>query len=274
MKNENIHPTAIVEDGAIIGDQVTIEPYAIVKSNVVLHKGVTIQSHAYIDGHTEIGEGTIIYPYASIGTKTQDLKFRGEKTFVKIGQRCQIREFVTINSSCGENTSVEIGNDCLIMAYCHVAHNCILGNRVIMSNNTALAGHIIIEDCAIIGGMTPIHQFVRIGTHAMVGGLSRLTHDVPPYLIGAGIPFKFGGVNFVGLKRHQFPLETRQLLGEAFNILYRSDLKLTDALNRIEDTLEPIPEILHFLKFCRETKRGLMNDQARSKEALSEPALI
>ena len=161
---------------------------------------------------------------ASIGTRTQDLKFRGEKTFVKIGSNCQIREFVTINSSCEENSVVSVGDNCLIMAYCHMAHNCSVGNKVIMSNNATLAGHVTVDDCAIIGGLTPIHQFVRMGRYAMVGGLSRVTHDIPPYTIGAGIPFKFGGLNIIGLKRHGFPLKVRRELAKVFKLLYRSKL--------------------------------------------------
>lgn len=257
-RNHNIHPTAIIESGATIGDNVTIEAYAVVKANVTLENNVVIKSHAYIDGHTTIGENTVIYPSACIGTKTQDLKFRGEKTFVKIGKNCEIREFVTINSSCKEGSIVTVGDHCLIMAYCHIAHNCEVGNRVIMSNNATLAGHVIVEDCAIIGGLTPIHQFVRIGGFAMIGGMSRITHDIPPYSIGGGIPFKFGGLNIIGLKRHGFPLKVRQELNKAFRLIYRSKLTKKEALIRIEEELEPIPEIVHWLKFCRETKRGLM----------------
>lgn len=258
MSESTIHPTAIIEDGAIIGKNVTIEPYAIIKSNVILEDGVTIKSHAYIDGYTTIGEGTTIYPSACIGTKTQDLKFRGEKTYVKIGKHCQIREFVTINSSCQENSVVSIGDHCLIMAYCHVAHNCEVGHHVIMSNNATLAGHVIVEDNAIIGGMTPIHQFVRIGRNAMVGGMSRVTHDVPPFTIGGGIPFKFGGLNIIGLKRHGFSLETRKDLSRAFRLLYRSKLNYEQALFEIEQTLPHSPELQHLLNFCRESKRGIL----------------
>lgn len=258
MKKTNIHPSAIIEQGAILGENVTVEPYAIIKANVVLRDSVVIKSHAYIDGYTSIDEGTTIYPFASIGTKTQDLKYRGEKTFVKIGKNCQIREFVTINSSCGENTVVEVGDNCLIMAYCHIAHNCTVGNRVIMSNNATLAGHVIVEDCAIISGFVPVHQFSRIGRHAMVGGMSRITHDVPPYTIGAGIPYKFGGINIVGLKRHNFPLKTRQELGKAFKIVYRSKYRLEEALEQIDKELAPLPEVRHFVEFCRSSKRGLL----------------
>ncbi len=257
----NIHPSAIIEDGAQIGKNVTIEAYAIVKKNVTLEEGVVIKSHAYIDGYTTIGAGTIIWPSASVGTKTQDLKFRGEKTFVVIGRNCEIREFATINSSCQENSVVRIGDNCLIMAYCHVAHNCEIGNRVIMSNAAMLAGHVIVEDCAIIGGMTPIHQFCRIGAYAMVGGFSRISHDVPPYTIGAGSPYKIGGLNLVGLKRHGFPLAVRRQLARAFKLTYRSGHKLNEALDIIEKEGVQNVHVAHWLNFCKTTKRGLIGFQ-------------
>lgn len=264
MKTTNIHPTAIIEPGAKIGEGVTVEAYAIVKSTVTLEDRVVIKSHAYIDGNTTIGEGTTIYPSACIGTKTQDLKFRGEKTFVKIGKNCEIREFVTINSSCEENSVVSVGDNCLIMAYCHIAHNCTVGNKVIMGNNAMLAGHVDVEDCAIISGLTGVHQFVRIGRNAMIGGMSRVTHDIPPFTIGAGMTFKFGGLNIIGLKRHGFPLKVRLELGKAFKLLYRSKLTLAEALERIEKEVELIPEVRHFIQFCRESKRGLMGLQGVS----------
>jgi UDP-N-acetylglucosamine acyltransferase len=265
-----IHPQAIVEPGAKIGKNVTIEPFAVVKATVTLEDGVTIKSHAYIDGFTTIGEGSTIYPGASIGTKTQDLKFRGEKTFVEIGKRCEIREYVTINSSCQENSVVKVGDDCLIMAYCHVAHNCELGNRVIMSNCAMLAGHVIVEDNAIIGGMTPVHQFSRIGTHAMVGGFSRVPCDVPPYTIGGGFPYRFGGINLIGLKRHQFSLDVRKALSKAFKITYRSGLHLEDALKRIADEVEPYKEVLHWIDFCKASKRGILGLHGSTAEESGE----
>lgn len=264
MNKSNIHPAAIIESGAQIGNNVTIEAYAVVKSNVVLQDNVVIKSNAYIDGNTTIGEGTVIYPSACIGTKTQDLKFRGEKTFVEIGKHCEIREFVTINSSCEEGSIVSVGDHCLIMAYCHIAHNCTVGNRVIMGNNAMLAGHITVEDNAIISGLTGVHQFVRIGKNAMIGGMSRVTHDIPPYTIGAGIPFKFGGLNIIGLKRHGFPLKVRLELSKAFKLLYRSKLNFNEALARTEQELELLPEVKHWLQFCRESKRGLMGLQGVS----------
>ncbi|MCE2983715.1 MAG: acyl-ACP--UDP-N-acetylglucosamine O-acyltransferase [Parachlamydia sp.] len=262
-----IHPTAIIHPEAKIGKNVTIEPYVVIHSpHVCVEDNVVIKSHAYIDGYTTIGEGTTIYPSASIGTQTQDLKYRGETTYVRIGKNCSIREFVTINSSCQENSAVEIGDNCLIMAYCHVAHNCTVGKGVIMSNNATLAGHVTVEDFSIIGGLTPIHQFVRIGRYAMVGGMSRLTHDIPPFTIGAGIPFKFGGLNIIGLKRHGFPLEIRQELSKAYKLLYRSQLHFEEALNRIERELKPLIEIQQFVEFCRQSKRGLMCLQGAEEE--------
>lgn len=266
-KNSQIHPTASIAPGVKIGENVTIEPYVVINSpHVVIEDNVTIKSFVYIDGYTSIGSGTTIYPSAVIGTKTQDLKYKGEKTYVKIGRNCDIREFVTINSSCQENSIVEIGDKCLIMAYCHVAHNCTVGNGVIMVNNATLAGHVTIEDHAIIGSMTPIHQFTRVGRNAMVGGMSRVTHDIPPFTIGAGIPYKFGGLNIIGLKRHGFSLEIRRELSKAFKLLYRSQLHFEDALIKIENELIAYPEVQHFISFCRNTKRGLMGLQKSDEE--------
>lgn len=260
-KKSYIHPAAIIEPGAQIGNNVTVEAYAVIKGTVILEDNVVIKSHAYIDGNTRIGNGTVVWPSASIGTKTQDLKYRGEKTFVDIGKNCEIREFCTINSSCQENSTVKIGDRCLIMAYCHVAHNCEVGNNVIMANNANLAGHVIVEDFAIIGGMTPVHQFSRIGSYSMVGGFSRITHDVPPYTIGAGAPYKLGGLNLIGLKRHGFALEIRKALTLAFRYTYRSNLTLQDALKKIENEVPTNPHVKHWLEFCRLSRRGLIGFQ-------------
>lgn len=253
-----IHPLAYVEPGAKIGRNVTIEPFAVVKSNVILEDHVVIKSHAYIDGFTTIGEGTVIWPGASIGTKAQDLKYKGEKTYVVIGKKCEIREYATINSSCGEDSTVRVGDHCLLMAYCHVAHNCEVGNHVIMSNGSMLAGHVEVGDHAIIGGMTPVHQFSRIGTYAMVGGFSRVPRDIPPFTIGGGFPYKFGGINIIGLKRHKFPLEIRSALSKAFKITYRSGLNLEQALLKVSEEVLPCKEISQWLQFCQTSKRGLL----------------
>lgn len=270
MSQSNIHPSAIIEPGAKVGNNVTIEAYAVIKSTVTLEDNVIVKSHAYIDGNTTIGDSTVIWPSASIGTKTQDLKFKGEETYVIIGKHCQIREFVTINSSCQENSIVRIGDHCLIMAYCHVAHNCEIGNRVIMANNAMLAGHVVVEDFAIIGGMTPVHQFSRIGQYAMVGGFSRITHDVPPYTIGAGSPYKLGGLNLVGLKRHGFPLEVRRALAKAFKLTYRSGMRMSDALEHIESEIEMNPHVKHWIDFCRNSRRGLIGFQGIAAQPIPD----
>jgi UDP-N-acetylglucosamine acyltransferase len=261
-----IHPTAVIEPGAQIGERVTIEAYAIVKSNVVLEDDVTIRSHVYLDGHLRVGAGTTIWPFASVGTKCQDLKYQGDVTHVRIGRECEIRECVTINSSTKAGTSVTIGDNCLIMAYCHIAHDCKLGNRVIMSNNATLAGHIEIEDFAIIGGLTAVHQRVRVGCHAMVGGVSRVTHDVPPYTIGGGIPYKLGGLNLIGLKRRQFPQETRRWLSKAFKLVYRSGLHLDEALRAIEAETPSLDELHHWIQFCKGSERGLIGLQGVARD--------
>jgi UDP-N-acetylglucosamine acyltransferase len=262
-----IHPTAVIEEGAILGENVEVGPYSVVSQHVTLEDGVVVKAHVFLDGHTRVGKGTVIWPGAVIGTKTQDLKYRGETTFVEIGPACDIRECVTINASCGEGTFVRVGERCLIMAYCHIAHNSILGNGVIMSNNATLAGHVTVEDAAIIGGLSAVHQFARIGRHAMVGGMSRVTHDVPPYTIGAGSPYRLGGLNLVGLRRHGFSLQSRIALTKAFRILYRCGLPLQEALRKTEEEVERTPEVQFWLDFCRSSKRGLIQDAGKGSKA-------
>jgi UDP-N-acetylglucosamine acyltransferase len=256
-----IHPTAVVDPRAEIAESVEIGPYSVVNANVVLEEKVKIGPHVVVDGNTKVCSGTEIWPGAVIGTKTQDLKFRGETTYVEIGPSCQIREFVTINASCGEGTYVRIGGHCLIMAYSHIAHNSTLGDGVILANNATLAGHVTVEDFAIIGGLSAVHQFTRIGRHAMVGGMSRVIQDVPPYTIGAGSPYKLGGLNLVGLRRHKFDFETRMALAKAFRLLYRSGLTVEEALRRIESEVGLLPEVQHFVNFCRSSKRGIITDR-------------
>lgn len=254
-----IHPTAVIEEGAELGKNVTVGPFAYIAKHVVIEEDAHIMAHAHIEGHTTIGKRTVIFPMAVIGTKTQDLKFKGEKTFVQIGEDCQIREYVTVNASCGEGTAVTIGNRCLIMAYCHVAHNCSIGNRVIMANNATLAGHVTVDDGAVIGGLSAVHQFARIGRYAMVGGMSRVTHDVPPFTIGAGSPYRIGGLNLVGLKRNGFQLETRKILTRVFRLFYRSELTLHEAIEKVSKEFGSVHEVKEWLHFCTSSKRGLID---------------
>lgn len=272
----DIHPTAVIEPGAQIGKNVVIEPYAVVKGNVTLCDNVHVKSHAYIDGNTTIGAGTTVWPSAMIGNKPQDLKFRGERTFVEIGERCEIREFAIITSSTYEDTKVIVGDDCLIMPGAHIAHNCELGNHVIVSNYTQLAGHVQVGDYAVLGGMVGVHQFVRIGKHAMVGAMSAVRRDIPPYTTGMGNPYVLGGINKVGLQRRNIPVRVRKDLAAAFRYVYTSS-SFEAALDRVAEDFLHSSEVLEFVNFCRAgSKRGIergckvrnasLNIQAQSEE--------
>lgn len=269
-----IHPTAIVESTVEVGNHVTIEPYAVIKGHVVLEDDVVIKSHAYLDGYTLIGRQSVIFPFASIGTQTQDLKFQGEKTFVRIGAGSTIREYVTINGSCGEGTEVVVGDHCHIMSYCHIAHNCEVGNHVIMSNSATLAGHVTVGDYAIIGGFTPVHQFSRIGAHAMVGGMSRVVKDVPPYTLGGGDPYKIAGLNLVGLKRRGFSLGVRKALTRAYKITYHSGLRVDEAMELIRSENLDVPEVKAWIDFCLLSKRGLICHSVSGTKAAEKVDLL
>lgn len=268
-----IHPQAFIEEGAVIGKHVTIEPFAIIKKGVVIGDHVTIGSHAYLDGQTTIGEGTRIFPGAVIGTPPQSTRYRGEPTFIRIGKQCVIREHCTIHSSVGEGTGVTIGDGCMLMVDTHIGHNCTVDDYVTMANNATLAGHVTVGKYAIIGGFTPIHQSCSIGCYAMVGGMSRVNQDVPPFTIGGDIPYRMGGLNLVGLKRRGFSFETRSALAEAFRLVYRSQLPLDKALDHIERDLPPLSEIMQWVEFCRNSKRGLVGFHAPRKKIVdSGPA--
>jgi UDP-N-acetylglucosamine acyltransferase len=252
-----IHPTAIIDSGAQIGEGVIIGPYSIVKGGVILKDGVDIKGHVYIDGNTTVGEDTVIWPFASIGTRAQDLKYGSESTFVRIGKQCQIREYVTINSSTIENSEVTVGDQCLLMTGSHIAHNCHVGNCVIMANNATIAGHVTIGDFANLGGLVAVHQDCRIGSYAMVGGMSAIARDIPPFSLAAGNPPKIGGLNLVGLKRRGFSFETRKTLSHAYRIFYRSGLRSADALKKIKDEVELLDEVKQLIEFCNSSTRGL-----------------
>ncbi|HON59443.1 MAG TPA: acyl-ACP--UDP-N-acetylglucosamine O-acyltransferase [Smithella sp.] len=253
-----IHPTAIVSPDAKLAEGVEIGPYAIIGSDVQIGKNTIIGPHTVIDDFTRIGEECHIFQFCSIGAPPQDLKFGGEKTRVIIGNYNTIREFVTIHRSTAADIGVTIiGDHNLIMAYCHVAHNCKLGDRIIMSNAATLAGHVHIEDYAIISGLSGIHQFCRIGAHSMVGGASAVVKDVPPYTIAQGNHAKLFGLNLVGLKRRGFSEQTIRAIKDAYKIVFRSQLLLEDALKKVQEEVEAIPEVVHFIKFIKESERGV-----------------
>ena len=250
-----IHSTAIINPGANLGEGVEVGPYSIIGSEVKIGKNTVIGPHVVIEGATEIGEGCNICQFCSIGAPPQDLKFGGEKTYVVIGNFNIIREFVTINRATGSGVTF-IGDHNMIMAYAHVAHNCKIGHYVVMANAATLAGYVNVEDHAMIGGLSGIHQFTNIGAHCIIGGASAVVQDVPPYTMAAGNHAKLFGLNLIGLKRRNFPEETIKALKKAYQIIFRSQLLLEESLQKAQDELGNIPEVEHFVRFIRESKRG------------------
>ncbi len=254
----NIHHTAIVSPETNISEGVEIGPYTVIGPDVNIGKNTVIGPHVVIDAHTDIGESCRIFQFASIGALPQDLKFRGEDTRVIIGNHNTIREFATIHRATSADIGVTIiGDRNLLMAYTHVAHNCRLGNNIIMSNAVNLAGHIHVEDYAIIGGMTGIHQFTRIGAHCIVGGASAVSKDVPPYVMASGNYAKLYGLNMIGLKRRGFKEETIRALKKAYRIVFRSSLLLSVAIEKVKNEVEDLYEVRQFIEFIQTSKRGI-----------------
>ena len=254
----NIHPTAIVHPKAELAQNVAVGPYSVIGEKVTIGEGCRIESSVLIDGETTLGKNNRIFHGAAIGNVCQDLKYRGERAFVRIGDGNTIREFVTMNSATGEGESTVVGTGTLIMAYVHIAHNCVIGDNVVLANAVNLAGHVRVHDCAAIGGLTPVHQFVEIGQYAFIGGGSRIPQDVPPFLKVAGNPTRVWGLNTVGLARRGYTAEQRGLLKKAYVILYRSGLNVTQALDRISADLPRTDEIVMFVDFIRNSKRGII----------------
>jgi len=256
-----IHSTAIVEDGAKLGADVEIGPYAHVGKDVVIGDGTVVQQGAIIDGHTTIGSKCQIFPYALIGMKTQDLKYReGSVSYVEIGDRTVIREFATVHLGTSDGEKTVIGSDCLFMAYCHAAHGVILGNHCICSNSVQLAGDVHLQDWAIVGGCSAAHQFTTVGTHSMCGGMAKIRKDLPPYMLCDmhDGDMQVFGPNIVGLQRRGFAEETIKALKDAYRIIYRSGLNRSQALEKVEQEIEPIAEISNLIAFYRASERGVI----------------
>jgi len=251
------HSTAVIHPGAQVGDGCEIGPYCVIGANVVLGPGCTLHSHVVIDGHTVLGRENEIFPFASIGLKTQDLKWKGGITHTQIGDRNTFREYVTIHSATSDGETTVVGSDNHILAYCHLAHNVNLGNHIIMSNVGTLAGHVTVEDHAVIGGLVAIHQFCRVGRMSMIGGCSKVVQDVPPFMLADGNPAQTRTVNKVGLERRGVSEEAQAALKEAYKILFREGLTISNALVKIESELPKSPEMEHLLQFARTSQRGL-----------------
>ena len=257
-----IHPTAVIDPGASLGENVKVGAFAMIGPGVTLGDGCEIGAHAIIESNARIGNRTRVFSFASVGTAPQDLKFRGEETWVEIGEGCTIREYVTVNRGTVPGGGVtRVGNGVLLRAYCHIAHDCHIGDRVIMANAAMLAGHVDIGTGAIIGGIVGIHQFVRIGSYAIVGAMSGIPLDIPPYVTAVVARGQKGrglfGLNLIGLKRNGFSEETIAELKKAYRILFRSGLTKGEALSRAEAETAPLPEVRHLLEFVRTSKRGV-----------------
>ncbi len=253
-----IHQTAIIHAGAQIADDVEIGPYAIIGEHVSIDSGTTVGPHTVIEGWTEIGRDNRIFQFASIGAPPQDLKYRGEKTLLKIGDRNNIREFATLHRGTADGGELTVvGNDNLFMAYSHVAHDCRLGNHVILANAATLAGHVEVEDFAILGGLCAVHQFTRIGAHVMISGGSMVTQDIPPFSIAQGARAKTVGINQIGMKRRGFSEDSVRAVKQAYKLIFRSGLKLEEALEQVVAELSGFPEVEEFTGFIRCSTRGI-----------------
>jgi UDP-N-acetylglucosamine acyltransferase len=252
-----IHPTAIIHPKAQVPTSCHIGPYCVIGEHVKLGDHCQLHSHVVVDGHTTLGRGNEIFPFASIGLKTQDLKWKGGTTRTQIGDNNTFREYVTIHSATGDGESTTVGSRNHILAYCHVAHNVILGNNVIMSNVATLAGHVTVEDYAVIGGLAAIHQFCRIGAYSIIGGCSKVVQDVPPYMLADGNPAVTRTINKVGLERNNISEKAQGALKQAYKILFREKLTIPNALRRIESDLPQSPEIKHLVAFIRKSERGI-----------------
>jgi UDP-N-acetylglucosamine acyltransferase len=254
-----IHPTAMIDLKAEIGEEVEIGPYTVIEKCVYIDQGTRIGPHVVIREGTQIGKRCQIFQFASIGEAPQAVAYKGEKTTLLMGDQNIVRESVTLHRGTikGGGKTV-IGNDNFFMAYSHVAHDCQIGNQVFLYNGASLAGHIIIEDHAIIGALSGVHQFCRIGTHAMISGITGIVLDVPPYMLAAGNRAKLYGLNTVGLKRHHFSEETIKALKKAYRTIFRSGLALENAIREVEeDKISQTPEVQHLLDFIRHSQRGI-----------------
>ena len=253
-----IHRTALVDPTAHLGQDVSIGPYSIVGPRVTVGERSTLAAHVVLERNVKLGAGVKVGYGTVIGNDPQDLKYGGEETWVEIGDDTVLREYCTVNRGTVTTGKTTVGCRCFLMSYVHVAHDCVIGNDVIMANAVQMAGHVTVEDRAIISGLVPIHQFVRIGTFAFVGGASRVNQDVPPYTKAVGNPVHLYGLNSVGLQRAGFAPEVKLALKRAYRLLFNSDLTVSQGIARARAELPSAPEIEHFLRFIEGSERGVL----------------
>ena len=258
MTAARIHPTAIVAPDAEIAGNVEIGAFAIIGEGCTIGAGSIIAPRATLERNVTLGDSVMVGIGSILGGAPQDLKYAGEETTVEIGDGTVIREYVTINRGTAHSFKTTVGNNCLLMSYVHIAHDCRLGNNVILSNVVQLAGHVTIEDRAILSGLSAVHQFARIGHHSFIGGMSRVSKDIPPFLKAVGNPVKLYGLNTIGLQRSGMDEGTIRELKRAYRLLFRSDLNVTQAIERAQTEIEPLPEVLELIRFVEGSERGVV----------------
>jgi UDP-N-acetylglucosamine acyltransferase len=251
----SVHPTAVIHPNAKIGAECEIGPYCIIHENVTMGDKCKLQSHVVLEGHTKIGSGNEFFPFVVIGNKTQDLKWKGGVTWTEIGDNNVFREYTSVNSATGDGEVTRIGSNNHLLCHCKIGHNCIIGNHIVMADAT-IAGHVLIEDYARLSTCA-IHQFCRIGKMAMIGGASKVVQDVPPYMLADGNPLEIRTVNKVAMERGGVSDEAQVALRSAYKIIYREGLTVSNSLVKIEEKLPQLPEILHLVKFIKESERGI-----------------
>src|SRR5438046_7551202 len=258
MSHAEIHPSAIVDPGAEIGAGTLVGPYCMIGPDVVLGPNCWLQHHVTLCGPMRAGAKNKFYAYCSIGQQTQDLKYAGEPTYLEIGDENTFREFVTVNRSTTSAGKTRIGSRGNFLAYSHIGHDCTVGNEVVFSNNGTLAGHVQVSDNAVMGGLTAVHQFCRIGRFAITGGCSKIVQDIPPFMIADGNPAEIRGVNLVGLERKNFTPESVKQIKEAFRLIYRSNYNTRHAIDAIRKELRPTEAITQILEFIEQSERGII----------------
>jgi UDP-N-acetylglucosamine acyltransferase len=268
---KNIHPTAVISPRSKIADNVEIGPFTVVDDDVEIAEGCRLLSSVRLHSGVRLARGVRVFHGAALGGEPQDLKFAGEKSLLLVGENTVIREFVTLSRGTKATGRTVIGRDCMFMAYSHVAHDCTIGDNVILANSVNLAGHVEVEEYAIIGGIVPIHQFVRIGRHAMIGGGLRVPKDVPPYIMAAGAPLRYFGINAIGLRRRGFSAETRSAIKQAYRILFQSGLNTSQAVERIRSELGAVEEVRIILEFIAKSRRGLLPGNRALSAEVEEP---
>src|SRR5437868_3843267 len=253
-----IHPTAIVESGAKLADDVDVGAYAFIGATAVIGARSHIHHHATVEGHTTMGAECEVFPYACLGAKTQDLKFKGGSPGVQIGDRNVFREYVTVHAATNDGDFTTVGNDNTILAYTHIAHDCVVGSSIVMSNGVMLAGHVTVEDHVVIGGYGGVHQFCRLGAHAMLSATAKLVHDLPPFFIADGTPAVVRAYNKIGLERHGYTVEQLERVRSLYRILYRDGLNRTQALEKLAAHPQAGgEEVQRILAFAAKSERGL-----------------